>query len=226
MSSEAGANPPPQPAHPAVADDRVATILRDIECPSCGYNLRGLHGPIVDCPECGQRCDVPRMVAARWTGPWWKAPGFNTVLMPTAWLLMSFIAVVIVSVSLETTVATIVVPVVVIGLTIFFGFLMWRSWKLFGGVRGVWLALLGHVILVGYGLGIVGVISFLLGVILTVADVIDRSGRGWAQVGLIGGNLLLVLLCGVMVWGCRRGEWFIAEQCIKRHLAKRRGLTP
>jgi len=58
-----------------------------------------------------------------------------------------------------------------------------------------------------------------------VEDVINRSAWSWEQGWLIGGNMLLVLVCGVIVWGCRMGERFIARQCINRYLAKRRGLV-
>ena len=41
----------------AASDDAAALIAfvsaRDVECPSCGYNLRGLKGVV--CPECRQK---------------------------------------------------------------------------------------------------------------------------------------------------------------------------
>ncbi len=223
MSIETRDNRPPETANSMLADDRVATILRDIGCPACGYNLRGLHGPIVECPECGQRCDVPRMVAARWTGPWWKAPGFNTVLMPTVWLLVSFISMTIVSLVLDSAAAIVAIPLVFLGLLAFLGFLLWRAWQLFASMRGVWLALLGHVIFAGYGVGVIGAVGFILVIILTLIDVWDRTSLTWEQAWVVGLNLLFALLCGVVTWLCRRGERFIAGQCIKRYLAKRRG---
>ncbi len=52
---------------------RVYAVDRDLPCPACGYNLRGLMRPI--CPECG--ADVEEFVRVIETSPrrWrvWRA---------------------------------------------------------------------------------------------------------------------------------------------------------
>lgn len=51
--------------------DRLIGYLhgRDVPCPECGYNLRGLQG--TECPECGQPVTIGRIKYHRpspWTG--------------------------------------------------------------------------------------------------------------------------------------------------------------
>lgn len=62
--------PAPEPA----LDDTLAKVLaeREVSCPACGYNLRGLHKP--DCPECG--------VAITWEGLLQRVPAVSL-----AWLV-------------------------------------------------------------------------------------------------------------------------------------------
>ncbi len=47
-------------------DDTLVGFLseRDVACPGCGYNLRGLVGRV--CPECG------KPAASLFARPWWK----------------------------------------------------------------------------------------------------------------------------------------------------------
>ena len=40
------------------ADVRRWLLTGDLPCLECGYNLRGLVGPIVQCPECGRHNDL------------------------------------------------------------------------------------------------------------------------------------------------------------------------
>ena len=46
--------PPGSDSKAAVATDAAGTIEEDIYCLTCGYNLRGLSGDPVRCPECGE----------------------------------------------------------------------------------------------------------------------------------------------------------------------------
>ena len=64
----------------------VDAIRQDLECPNCRYNLRGLIGAVVTCPECGNNCDVAHLVANRWRKAWFRAPGFNRLVLPIGWL--------------------------------------------------------------------------------------------------------------------------------------------
>ncbi len=38
--------------------ERVWLLVGDLPCLGCGYNLRGLAGPVVMCPECGHANDL------------------------------------------------------------------------------------------------------------------------------------------------------------------------
>lgn len=40
-------------------------ISTDVACPHCQYNLRGLAGPIVNCPECGVEVNVHKLTNSR-----------------------------------------------------------------------------------------------------------------------------------------------------------------
>ena len=47
-----------------------AAASPDVQCPACGYSLRGLPGVVVRCPECGRQWDLPELIARRrrdWT---------------------------------------------------------------------------------------------------------------------------------------------------------------
>lgn len=194
--------------------DRVATILRDITCPGCEYNLRGLHGPIVDCPECGRRCDAPKMVAARWTGPWWKAPQFNTVLMPSTWAVLSYLGVgVMFALDLGPMALAIRGAAFMAALAVW-AVLMGMAWRLFAGPWGLALALLAHVLIAGYLTGVLGVV-----ITVTVSVLNARDGDHLSLLFLLP---LTAVFAGV-IGLCRLGERFIAGQCIKRHLARLRG---
>ena len=56
MSSE---TPDDHPfAHPVTRRDPDAALDEDLYCLTCGYNLRGLYGDPVRCPECGELNDL------------------------------------------------------------------------------------------------------------------------------------------------------------------------
>ncbi|UCD28300.1 MAG: hypothetical protein JSV03_14630 [Planctomycetota bacterium] len=63
-----------------------ATIVDDVFCPVCGYNLRGLPEP--RCPECGGQFDVSELVVSRI--PWAdrKRIGRFRAYWQTIWLIM------------------------------------------------------------------------------------------------------------------------------------------
>ncbi len=48
----------------STGEERVNEIQQDLDCPHCEYNLRGLLGDVVSCPECGEICDVAKLVTA------------------------------------------------------------------------------------------------------------------------------------------------------------------
>ncbi|MFI5378651.1 MAG: hypothetical protein ACHRHE_05100 [Tepidisphaerales bacterium] len=69
---------------PEIVGDRPdwATITRDVHCPLCGYNLRGLERPL--CPECGLQFHWAELFEAARTRhpylyehrPWWSIRAF------------------------------------------------------------------------------------------------------------------------------------------------------
>ncbi len=82
--------------HGARDAELLATLLpaRDVPCPACGYNLRGVASPA--CPECGAQLDVRVGTADPKLGPWLVALlgvalplGYVTltVLFAGAWLV-------------------------------------------------------------------------------------------------------------------------------------------
>lgn len=200
----------------ATASHDSGSITIDVACPDCGYNLRGLPGPIVNCPECGLRSDVPVLAARQWDKPWYRAPGFNALMWPAAWMWISFLifAFVDATVSLGTASALASCLVVIVG----WSWLMVRASRVLDGEVGVWLALLMHVLVAGYLVGLVGV---LVAVIFTVIDtVFTDSSRGADALSVLYGSLALAGFA-LLLWGCRRIERTIAGVCIRQYLLRR-----
>jgi len=119
----------------------LAENRRDIACPGCDYNLRGLRGDVVTCPECGATCDIGQLVARRWTKPWYYAPGLNWVMLPCAYALRVALSTRFIDVDKSTVLA--VAVLLLIGWLL----LMYRAWRVFRSPVGVALALLMHVAL-------------------------------------------------------------------------------
>ena len=72
---------------------QIENLRDEATCPACEYSLRGLEGDEVTCPECGLRINLAAYFANKWTGPWHQVPGFNSLLMPVAWLLAGCVVV-------------------------------------------------------------------------------------------------------------------------------------
>lgn len=184
----------------------------DIACPECEYNLRGLPGPIVDCPECGLTTDVPVLAARQWNKPWYKAPGFNTLIWPAGWALIGWYLIAIASDMTRgnpwvCNVAMMTVMAVWIWLMILAG-------RRLNGTLGFSMALLSHVLLLGFLVSIWGLIAILvygiLGLIQRDLQIIDiLHGVAW----FVGFSVLL--------WICRRIERAIAGVCIRHHLRRK-----
>ncbi|MEX0655122.1 MAG: hypothetical protein WDZ31_01865 [Phycisphaeraceae bacterium] len=61
-------------------------------CPRCDYNLQGLAGPVVACPECGTHWDLHRL-ASNWRGQsWYGCPGFGVIVMPAFFAGLSVVS--------------------------------------------------------------------------------------------------------------------------------------
>ncbi len=211
--------PPVSGTQPDAQGQTTDPVLdRDVACPACTYNLRGLHGPVVNCPECGEHCDIVKLITMRWTGPWWSAPGFNTVLLPTPCALV-VVAIFLIAPAMHphTDTPWILAAIWLVAIAIW-GYLMWRTWILFRGVRGPALALLGHGVLLGY---VVGVLGTALAVVRIIVILINQSQHPTRiLLGQLGWPVLLTLVFLAILVLARKCERFIAACCIRRHLAK------
>lgn len=162
-------------------------------------------------------CDVAVLVTARWTGKWYKAPGLNAMLIPTAVAVVGGLAVFITFIYAEMrdpyTSQPTAWPWAIFGLT----FLVW-VWRIASTIktfaqplRGPALAILAHVLFAGYFGGLIfflsGLVSFIFGLMET---------------GLSGVGIGLLMLGGsvAVMWGCRWGEKFIAGCCIREYLRR------
>jgi hypothetical protein len=185
-------------------------ILDDLACPQCEYNLKGLRGPVVHCPECGLECDIPRMIANVWTRPWWDAPGFNRLVRPLSFLVLSGCGLFVV-LMFETrgfrSAGPLSLCLGVVAVMIWACLLAAASNQFENG-RGLELTAFVHLLFVGYLGGVVGFVLCIVGVF--------TSG----QIALIILELLGAAGLVVLLYFCRKGERYVAEQCLKRHLAR------
>ena len=102
---------------------QVDGLRRDVACPQCEYNLRGLRGNLFLCPECGAACDVAKLMRLRRHMSWQRSPLLPGVYLPAVWVLLAPPALLVV-VALELNVA---------------GSLIWLLLGL-----GVWCLLMAH----------------------------------------------------------------------------------
>jgi hypothetical protein len=185
-------------------------IQGDIACPDCAYNLRGLIGPIVACPECGRRTDVPELATRQWTKPWYRAPGFDTLTWPAAWCLLGNVAFAVVAAFAGSS-GEALVAVSLFSLAVWSGLMVRASRVLDNRLAAAGLAILLHILLVGYLIGVFGLIAATIGIFEAVLD--DHTpGAISAGVGL--------LICALLLWGCRRIERYTAGVCIRQHLKR------
>jgi hypothetical protein len=202
---------------PTASEALIEEVRQDIACPQCEYNLRGLRGPIVNCPECGQRCDIPHLISRKWTKPWYKAPYYNTICLP---LCCAFIALpgTMCAAAIANS-STAITPLFITGVAVLFWIgLLARTWQVFRGMRGVWLALLAHGLMAGY---IVGGLGFILALIYLITSILDAmTSVPLASADPLGISIgVAVLPLGIIIiWLSRRGERFIARMCIQPDL--------
>lgn len=199
---------PPDALMPALGKGAAAIeeIQRDLECPACTYNLRGLRGAVVKCPECGTDVDIAKLVSRKWTLKWWQAPGVNLLAAPVAVVLIGGV-IALIAMGFEGSVRRppmIAIAVIVASIAAW-SWLMLRIYNFWQGSWGCVLALFAHAVLFLYDIGaIVALIGFFSSV----------SGPGRAVYGVpmfIGGVAAIV--------GGRWIERYIGHQCIRRYLA-------
>jgi hypothetical protein len=188
----------------------VDALRDDLECPGCGYSLRGLHGDDLTCPECGTRINLPRLVAQRWTRPWWEAPLYNTLALPLACaLLMGLLTLFLLGVMAvnDQNAAAAAFGLLGLSLAVWLGSFAYVG-RRFGSSEGIWLALVVHLILPTYLGGIGFAVSGLLGAIASL------QASPWSLA-----HCAFLFAVGVaLIFGGRMTERFIARRCIKRHL--------
>jgi hypothetical protein len=187
----------------------IEEIRADLACPQCQYNLRGLQGELVACPECGTRCDVAQLIARQWQKPWYHAPGFNRLAIPAAWFYLAGIG------SLSVLLFQIDIssepPVFLkLGLAaaVFGGFVLLLEWnrRWWGGLEGALLSMIPVPIVFGFLVGGFGLLTCVL-----------RMFSG--DVATVFWSVVLFTVFLAMVFFCREGEKFIARRCIRRYLA-------
>ena len=134
----------------------VAQLREELACPRCEYSLKGRTGDLVTCPECGLQCDVARLITSQWTGPWYRAPGFNRIIVPVAWPAVGMWVVLLIHVweiaGGRPPLFTLLSLATVLG-----GWLrsLWQIRNQMPGGRAMLLSGLAHLVFVGYFLGLV-----------------------------------------------------------------------
>jgi hypothetical protein len=197
--------------------NRIDEIQRDIACPNCQYNLRGLSGAVVNCPECGTECDIARLIARKWTGPWYHAPGLMKLTLPAALVYVAVIGRLVwafaaaaqnsqLGFSMLTGVTDVAFYFAVIaGWT----WLARRAWDVFGNRESILHVLLVHAIVLGYMAAIVGGCYFLMR-ILDLYLSANKPIPLWNWFALIGWVALFFV--------AQRTERFMGLRCIVAHL--------
>jgi len=188
-------------------EEPVNELQQNLECPWCKYNLRGLRGNIVSCPECGETCDVAKLMSLRLTKPWQEAPGTGSVFLPSAWLMIGLLAACAVHLHLRFG-AMGWIGVMLITL-VGWVYLMSRAWRVFESAEGIYLAFAGHAVLAGYMFGVPGFLVCVLFAVIGPGDPVFRGGWGVAAVAF-----------ALLLWQCHRAEAFIGKRCLRRYLAK------
>ena len=188
----------------------VDQVRQELTCPQCDYSLQGLAGDLVTCPECGTTSDLPKLILRWGFSPWYRAPGFSRILRPLVWPGIGFWFILFVLAVEQSSSDRPPIWTSGLAIVVFAGWLraMWRVWKVLPGGRALWLSLLAHALLAGYVAAVVA--SFLL-----VGSLL------WGG-AMVGRALLLVPLIVAVAYVCRRGEKFIAQQCIRQYLLEAR----
>lgn len=193
-----------------VRGEQLTEQLRDAaKCPSCQYSLRGLPGDDVQCPECGTKVNIAALVSATWLRPWWEAPLYNTLAIPLAWVIVAFIGVVVVgSAAMHSHIAGELVLAACGGGIVIWLFLLAYMQHRFGSPEGIWLALLLHLVVPFYMVGLVGAIGMAIKLLAEIREL-------WIVTlyNAIGASFFV----GLFVTA-RMIERFVGRRCIRRHL--------
>jgi len=183
---------------------QIETIQRDLACPTCEYNLRGLRGAVVECPECGTRCDVAELIARKWTGPWYRAPGLMMLELPAVVVSVGLSFVVFMPGMAEPAPAAVGIVIVLV----LWGWMAYLDVRRFGLWTGLGMIAVAHGVTFAY---VVGVLGGLISVIFLVVDAVDRGFVRPSAVVIVVGCILLYALGHVSERG-------LARACIRHEL--------
>lgn len=197
-----------------------SVLDQDVGCPECGYNLRGLGNDLVECPECGKTSDVALLAVRRWDKPWYKAPGYSQLCMPTAAAFLSFIGwglsiVMIEAADSDISYASVGAVWLAIGLIGWSSAMAW-VWNKFDKHISAGFALLTHLTLIGYIGGLIFMLFGALTFFLLLAD--GKAAYVDADLGSIA-IYTSCLIGGVLgLFGARLVERLAAKHCIRLYL--------
>jgi hypothetical protein len=192
--------------------EQVADRIQDnLVCPQCDYSLRGLNGPVVNCPECGLQCDLALMIARRWEGSWTQAPGYSELLHPVV-VFSTTPAVVLLALVYEFHTLDgngKLTAFVMFAAACLWALLLLRTRRLFPDINAIQMALFAHVLLLGY------VSSLVLAAWSLIWAITHANDWIWLLLGLF-----FAIAMAALPLLCRRGERFIALRCIKQYLLR------
>jgi hypothetical protein len=191
----------------------------DLACLRCEYSLRGLPGAIVTCPECGLEHDVALVIARQWREPWHRAPKFNRLIYPLAWLfcggLAGWLPLFILDMERGHSPYGVVSILAAVVVAVGWALLLLSAHRALTVASGLALALLAHALFAGY---IVGIVIMIWGALGTAVAVMSGGGPVWVAAMIAA--IVVGIGCG-LVWACQRGEKYIASHCIRNHLLER-----
>lgn len=190
----------------------VEALRQDLGCLNCGYNLRGLTGAVVNCPECGHVCDVADLITRKWTGPWYRAPGLTYVEAPSAAPFIAGVPLLLCCTpailgSRDFLAFLVTTGVIVTGIWVW---MMSFAWQKMGGWYGIRLALVGHLVVAGYLFGIFGSIP----TVFAVIGLFMGGSGAWAVLLAV----IALTLTVSALWAAWRSERWMAKRCIERYL--------
>jgi hypothetical protein len=193
----------------------IEQVLQDVYCPNCQYNLRGMLGNDVQCPECGEACDIAKLVAIQWTKPWHKAPYFNKLCLPLFFCILVMFALPVVA----FTIADFRMHYLFL-LMCFAGWLACLAipYHIFKSWVGVWLSLLLHASFAGLIGGAYTFVICSIWIFVEPSIRITKRDNKWLII-----YAALIVLSLFVIWLSRKAEKFVARKCINRYLERIRG---
>ena len=190
-------------------DRGVDEIRQDLACPDCQYNLRGLIGAVISCPECGMTVNVGELVTHQWTRPWHKAPGYNRLAYPFMIALVGSVFAMLIGARMESF--NLIYGLVALALLTALTTMIWIT-RENGYEAGLHCLVLIPLVIVGY---LASLLVLVGGVIAALGYVLSLHIPGIFFSGIIS-----VCAAGG-VWISRKADRYIAGRCIARYLARR-----